>query len=201
MSPRHYEMGRRAGSVAETRARIVRAAVRLHAERGVQATSWDEIAREAGTNRATVYRHFGGLDELVPTCAWLAFEAIDQPSPEEMRAQFEGLDLEGRLEKLIVESCVCYERGADWLRAARREADLVPALAESNARIGEGLSRLLDIVLEGHPLGREQRRALHALCDYPFWQQLVDGGIPSGRVPRVITRLATTLLAGEEESR
>jgi AcrR family transcriptional regulator len=200
MSPRRYAMTNRANAIAETRSRIVAAAVRLHAERGVRATSWDEIAAAAGTNRATVYRHFGGLNDLVPACARLAFQAIDQPSPEEMRTQFEGLEFECRLQKLIEESCDCYQRGADWLRAARREADFVPALAETNARISEGLSQLLDIVLDGRSVENETRQALQAICDCPFWQQLIDSGIPPGRVPRVIVRLATRLLAGKEDS-
>jgi AcrR family transcriptional regulator len=197
--PRPYSMLRRADAVAETRTRIVAAAVRLHGEQGVRATSWDEIADAAGADRATVYRHFGGLDELVPACARLAFEAIDPPSPEAMREQFAGLDVEGRLRKLIEESCECYERGAAWLRAARREADFVPALAETNARMTEGLARLLDVVLEGRPLDAEARRTLAILCDYPFWQQLIEGGIPTGRAPRVIVRLANQVLAGEED--
>src|SRR6478672_12577739 len=76
MAPRRYDMGARAEAVAETKTRIVAAAMDLHAKRGVQATSWEEIAEQAGVSVATMYRHFPSLKELVPACARTVFDLI-----------------------------------------------------------------------------------------------------------------------------
>src|SRR5579872_733680 len=127
MSPRTYRQQARAAHAEATRRRIVDAAVGLHARRGALRTSWDDLATAAGVNRATVYRHFPTLDVLVPACARVAFEAIDLPEREQLAEGFARLGTRARFRKLVVDSCACYERGADWLRAARREADLVPA--------------------------------------------------------------------------
>jgi hypothetical protein len=48
MSPRQCTMAARADAVAKTRAAIVAAARELHAERGLVATSWDDIADGPG---------------------------------------------------------------------------------------------------------------------------------------------------------
>ncbi|MCU1365599.1 MAG: hypothetical protein JWN39_1238, partial [Ilumatobacteraceae bacterium] len=71
-------MGARAEAVGKSRAAIVAAARELHAERGLVATSWDDIAERAGVSTATVYRHFPSLAELVPACAQTVF-ALIQP--------------------------------------------------------------------------------------------------------------------------
>src|SRR5438105_15347029 len=68
MAPRTYRMTRRAAASAETRRRIVDAAIALHAEKGVLGTTWPDIAKRADVALGTVYRHFPGLDQLVPAC-------------------------------------------------------------------------------------------------------------------------------------
>src|SRR2546423_15322144 len=68
MAPRTYRMTRRAAANAETRRRIVDAAIALHAEKGVLGTSWPDIARRADVALGTGYRHFPSRDQLVPAC-------------------------------------------------------------------------------------------------------------------------------------
>jgi AcrR family transcriptional regulator len=188
-------MKARAEVERETRHRIVTAAVALHERQGIAATSWDDLAAAAAVNRATVYRHFRGLGELIPACARQAFEAIDLPSRSEIEAQLGDLaDPRERLARIVGESCVCYERGAGWLRAARREADLIPALADTNRRIGEGVATLVDVALAGCRLHAEARTVLVVLADYPFWQQLIDAGVARADAPRLITRLMEHLV-------
>src|SRR2546423_14922559 len=68
MAHRPYGMTRGPAASAETRGRIVDAAIALHAEKGVLGTSWPDIAKRADVALGTVYRHFPGLDQLVPAC-------------------------------------------------------------------------------------------------------------------------------------
>ena len=68
MSPRKYQLGKRAAAVADTRARIVEAARAVFAEDGFHRAPVGEVARRADVSRATVYYQFGsklGLVEAV----------------------------------------------------------------------------------------------------------------------------------------
>src|SRR5919204_2649317 len=53
MSPRKYDMSRRASAAEQTRRRIIEAARELHVEQGISATSWDAIAARAGVGVGT----------------------------------------------------------------------------------------------------------------------------------------------------
>jgi AcrR family transcriptional regulator len=65
MTPRRYQLGKRAAAVAETRARIVEAARAVFSEDGFHRAAVDEVARRADVSRATVYYQFGSKLGLV----------------------------------------------------------------------------------------------------------------------------------------
>src|SRR5918999_3314314 len=91
MSPRKYDMTRRASAVAQTRRRIIDATRELHTRQGIAATSWDDIAARAGVGVGTVYRHFPSLDELIPACGEIAMRAVALPDPPQSSALFEDV--------------------------------------------------------------------------------------------------------------
>jgi AcrR family transcriptional regulator len=62
---RRYRKRRRAEHEARTRERITEAAVKLHGTVGPARTTVAGVAREAGVQRATVYRHFPDRASLV----------------------------------------------------------------------------------------------------------------------------------------
>lgn len=198
VAPRRYRQRARATTQDATRDHIIAAATRLHAERGVSGTSWDDLAAAAGVSRATVYRHFRNLAELIPACSRDAFEAIDLPALAEFEAGLADLhEPAARLARVIQESCACYERGAGWLRAARREADFIPELANVCRRIRDGAELLVEAALAGMQVDGATRTALSVLVDYPFWEQLIDAGVAPSDAPQVIARLMTPLLTSE----
>jgi AcrR family transcriptional regulator len=189
MAPRRYHMGARAEAVARTRSRIVEAAKALHAERGVQATNWEEIAEAAGVSTATVYRHFPSLTELVPACARSVFDLIRPPTVEEARPQFAALATpEERLEHLVRASCHCYRQGEGWLHAAHRERDFVPELDAALRIIEDTLAILIEAAV-GRRLREPARSTLFVLCDFPFWKDLVDRGLSARRGEETAVRL------------
>jgi hypothetical protein len=94
-----------------------------------------------------------------------------------------------KLEKVIVESCRCYERGEEWLHACRQEARSVPALAVAARMQDRALDALISAAV-GAGIGRKRRAALKALLDFPFWKSLVDAGVPGRDAPAIITDLA-----------
>ena len=52
-------LGSRELKKAATRKALIDAAARLFAERGVEGTTMDDIARAAGTSRTSVFNYFG----------------------------------------------------------------------------------------------------------------------------------------------
>ena len=71
---RQYQLNQRAKSQAETRQRIVEAAIKLHQAKGLGATSMRDVAKEAGVGTVTVYRHFADDMELLGACSGTYFE-------------------------------------------------------------------------------------------------------------------------------
>lgn len=55
----------KASDAASTRARLIAAASKVCAERGLQGTTTREIAEEAGVNEVTLFRQFGSKDKLM----------------------------------------------------------------------------------------------------------------------------------------
>ncbi len=175
--PRRYRMVARAARVAETRQRIVAASTALHAEQGILATSYEQIARRAGTAPATVYRHFPSLDDLLPACAQTV-HVLRPLTPEQAADTFHGLEgLELRLRVLVAGTCECYARDQGWLRAARREEALVPALQEIARVQRHNLRLLAGAALAGTGAGERTLQVVAALLDFPVWQALRDAGL------------------------
>ena len=194
--PRRYQMATRERAVQETRQRIIDAAISLHAQRGVIATNWEEIAERAGVSTATVYRHFPSLGELVPACARTAFEAgASLPTAAQAAAAFAGLTRPApRIERLIRESCRCYELGAGWLAAARRDAKSVPALDRAVRLQDRVLGVLIQTALGDAFVDAQTMSVIKALIDFPFWKALTDAGVATETVPQVINDLVRSRL-------
>jgi AcrR family transcriptional regulator len=185
MSPRKYDMGKRAAAAAQTRARIVDATLALHNERGVAATSWDDIAKRAGVGVGTVYRHFPSLDELLPACGGVAFELLALPDASVL-ADASGRE---RVERLVDEVAGIYERGAPIVEGVERAHDLHPHLAERHRQLRDSIDAL---VREGAgPLatGEDELRAVRALLDVRTWRAFELQGLPAAEIRRAIADL------------
>src|SRR5260370_40015664 len=83
---REYELKRRAEQMADTRRRIVEAAIELHQELGPARTSVSAIADRAGVQRQTYYRHFPDLRSPQLACSGLHLERHPPPDPRAWRA-------------------------------------------------------------------------------------------------------------------
>jgi AcrR family transcriptional regulator len=108
------------------RDRIIRTARELFRKHGIRGVGVDTIAEQAGTNKMTLYRHFGSKDDLIIACLrdvagdadaiWASFEAAHPGDP---MAQLHAWIRVG------AECAVGDERGCDMANAAVE-------LAESN---------------------------------------------------------------------
>ncbi len=182
-------MGARADAVAETKTRIVTAAMAIHAKRGVQATRWEEIAEEADVSVATMYRHFPSLKELVPACARTVFDIITPLTVEQAKAKFAKLDgAAERLAFLVRANVFCYGKGEDWLHAAYRERDFIPEL-DAALRIIEDSCRALVVAAVPRRLGKAEEATLVTLLDFPFYKSLRSAGLDARGVEKVLLNL------------
>src|SRR3954465_10921768 len=103
---RPYQLKQRAQRQAETRQRIVEAAVELHTSVGPARTTISAIAQRAGVERHTVYAHFADERKLFEACS--AHWAERHPFPDLERSLGIG-DAETRLKAVLRDLYRWYE--------------------------------------------------------------------------------------------
>lgn len=122
--PRPYDLGRRAAPKADTRARIVVAALEICRDRGLAGASNLAIARAADVAPATVRNHFPEPDGLARAVFGAVLVELRIPTP----AIFDDLTgLHVRVERLARELAAFYERSEPWWRVYEREPELIRA--------------------------------------------------------------------------
>lgn len=195
--PRRYLSTRRTEAVQETRRKILQATLQLHGERGIMATSWEDIARAAGVSLATVYRHFPTLNELVGACGAMAEELIRPPRAGVADSLLDGAESTGeRVRRVVTELCAFYERGFVALSTVRREAHLVPPLAAWGRELDEVRAVLVRAATRPTDVTEPAGRVALALTAFPVWQALAEAGVPPGEAADVIAALVLCSLSG-----
>ena len=87
MPPRRkYELKKRAEEMAETHLRITEAAIELHGTVGPARTTLSAVAKRAGVERRTLYRHFPTEADLFDACSTHYFAANPWPDLAGWRA-------------------------------------------------------------------------------------------------------------------
>lgn len=196
--PRRYRMNNRLAAAKQTQMRIVDAAKTLQADQGVQGTSFEEIAEQAGVAQATVYRHFPTLDELIPACAG-TIQVLQPLTDEDFANLFHGRpQVWERLEWIIRGTCECYARDGGWLQAARREADLIPALSKVVGIQQESLRSLVRAALPGSEGNERNVQILAALIDFPLWRTLREMGLNPTEATNQVLELVHDHLTKED---
>ena len=135
----------------ETRQRIVEAAYACIARRGVAKTTIEDVAREAGMSRATVYRAFpGGRDEVVnATVAWATLDFFGR-----LYEHIQGAaSLEAMMELGIRFAYRAIVEHEVLQRVMKTEPDLLlPILTVESNRIRSGIAEVLAPYLEARGL-------------------------------------------------
>jgi AcrR family transcriptional regulator len=166
---RRYRQARRAALAAETRARIVAAAVELHGSIGPARTTYSMIAERAGVQRHTLYAHFPDEGSLFEACSGLALERDPQPDPH----AWAGIERpRKRLKAGLGALYDWYGRNAALLAAVLRDAEShAPTreiLARRHAPVMAAYARIL-----GEKLERRQLALLHLALAFSTWRALV----------------------------
>ena len=167
---RRYELKERARRQAETRQRIVEAAVALHTSVGPARTTISAIAERAGVERHTVYAHFPDDATLFRACSthWRG----QHPRPD-LKHWLE-LDVpEQRLRGVLSDLYAWYEDVESDLEVLLRDARLVPAQAEAMADTTAAASELADDLARDWPRRKTVRAAIGHALEFETWRSLV----------------------------
>ena len=167
--PRAYTLKRRAEQQAETRRRIVEAAVDLHCSVGPARTSLSMIAERAGVQRHTLYAHFPDERSLFLACSGLAMERDPLPDAAPWRAIPDpGKRLRTGLRALYG----WYERNADQASCVLRDAEHHALTKEiSQMLIGPYFAAYHEVL--GGGLAGAQHAMLGLALSFFTWRTLV----------------------------
>jgi len=167
---RKYELKERARRQAETRSRIVQAAVDLHTSVGSSRTTVSAIAERAGVERHTFYAHFPDERALFRACSqhWRA----EHPRPDPAR-WLELDDPEQQLRGVLSALYGWYEEVEPELEVLLRDATLVPLQAELLGESSEKTAELADTVARAWPRRKAVRAAIGHALEFETWRSLV----------------------------
>jgi AcrR family transcriptional regulator len=170
--------------VDPTRERIIEHTLELHSSRGIQATTWPEIADRAGVPLETVQALFPTHDDLVRSCGQHLMESLQLPPRDRAREVFVGASSEHeRIHRLVETFFGVYERGADGITAGRRERKDVPAVDESIEELDNTLDALVLEALRPLRSDSSSVASLRALTDVEVWRTLRhEGAAPEAAV-------------------
>jgi AcrR family transcriptional regulator len=171
---RTYTLKRRAEQQAETRRRIVEAAIDLHGSIGPALTTISMVAERAGVQRHTLYAHFPDERSLFLACSGLAFERDPLPDAEAWRA------IKSPRERLRVGLRAIYdwyERNAELAACVLRDAEYHALTKEMIVmRIAPHMAAYQEVL--GAKLSRKRQALLQLAISFFTWRTLVrDNGL------------------------
>jgi AcrR family transcriptional regulator len=163
---------------SDTRDRIVRAVRDLHEEVGPASTTISGVARRAGVQRLTVYRHFPDQGALIGACSSDWSEDHPLPSP----ALWTGLEEpRERLAAALTALYAYFRGGAAMLEQVLRDEAEVRELGEVMAPWWNAMREIAGGLAAGwgtRPEGQRHLRAAvgHALR-FATWRSLTGEGL------------------------
>ena len=179
---RSYTLRKRAEKQAETRRRIVEAAVDLHGSVGPAATTVSQLAAKAGVQRHTVYAHFPDERSLLMACSGLAAERDPPPDPQPLR---EIADPGERLRAGLAALYDWYGRNAELLACVLRDAEFhAPTREVVELRNGAAFAAYAELLGEG--LGEPARAMLHLALGFHAWRALREQGMSEGEAAELM---------------
>jgi len=193
---RKYELKQRAEGVAETHLRITEAAIDLHGTIGPARTTLSAVARRAGVERRTLYRHFPTEADLFVACSTHYFAANPFPDLDLWRAI---RDPQERLAYALDELYAYYERTAPMLANVLRDAELVDYARDAVASLHAFLEEAAEILAAGRRVRGSRRQLVdaalgHALA-FSTWHSLTTSGATRADAARLVIALVDAAAA------
>ena len=165
---RTYTLKRRAEAQAETRRRIVEAAVDLHGTVGPANTTISMIAEKAGVQRHTFYSHFPDERSVLMACSAHSLEQAPMPDAAPWRAIADPVK---RLQVGLRAVYDWFERNETLVACVLRDAETHELVREIVAlRYAPGIGGWHEALSIG--LNAKQRPMLTVALSYHTWRTL-----------------------------
>ena len=189
--PRSYSLGKRAEHVADTRRRIVDAALALYQEKSVSSTTMQDIARRADVAPGTVANHFGSAEALAAEVSVRILSDLQMPTPE----LFDGVaGLPERIHRLVHEMGSFFARSNSWYRVQQRDPE-APFWAEAEARYYADLDTLVRAALGPLAADADAVAVLNAMLGTWVLGAIETSGRSSEAAADLLAGVLTTWLA------
>ena len=167
---RTYTLRRRAEQQAETRRRLVEAAIDLHGSVGPANTTFSMIAERAGVQRHTLYAHFPDERSLLLACSGLHADRHPMPHAAGWR---DILDRRERLKTGLRAVYDWYGENAELVGCVMRDAETNPLVREISEQSFGGIIAGWHEVL-GAKLNAKQRAMLQLALSFHTWRTLAQ---------------------------
>lgn len=165
---RNYTKKRRAAQEAETRQRIVEAAIALHGTVGPARTTVSMIADRAGVQRHTFYAHFPDERSMLMACSGHSLERDPLPEAAAWRAVSDPAE---RLRTGLNAVYAWYARNAGVVACVLRDAEHHDLVREISAlRFGPSMTAFHAVL--GEPLDPAQHPMLALALSFHTWRTL-----------------------------
>jgi len=172
--PRKYRKKARAKSEARTRDRIIDSALALLEEGGTAAVNVSAVARGAGVQRLTVYRHFPGGEGIVEACESRQAELSPPPDPADWASV---ADPEKRLRRAL-RRLYGYYRASGAVLAHTADPDQSTSGGETS--YSHYMEGVLATLAAGWPTGGKRGALVEAGLEHAVrfrtWRSLCQGG-------------------------
>ena len=187
---RKYQLKKRAEEMAETHRRITEAAIELHGTVGPSRTTLSAVAKRAGVERRTLYRHFPTEGDLFAACSAHYFSAHPWPDLGAWRAI---RDPQERLERALDDLYAYYERTEPMFSNVLRDSELVDFARDAVAPLNAFLDEAAAALMAGRGVRGRRRQLLegalrHALA-FSTWHSLSANGIARADAVRLTSAL------------
>jgi len=187
---RKYELKKRAEEMTETHLRITEAAIELHGTLGPSRTTLSAVAKRAGVERRTLYRHFSTEADLFAACSTHYFTANPWPDLGSWRTI---RDPHQRLARALDGLYAYYGCTEPMFSNVLRDAEFVDFARDAVAPLHAYLEEAAEILAAGRPVRGRRRHLLiaalrHALA-FPTWHSLTTNGVGRSNATELITAL------------
>lgn len=171
---RKYELKARAEQQDDTRRRIVEATVALHVEIGPVRTQISQVAKRAGVDRVTIYRHFPDTPSLFKACSEHYYSAHPPPDPTRWADVAEP---QARLGRGLSEIYGYYRDNAAMCANIVRDSEVLGHLGVGR-RLHVLRREATDVLAKGWPVSGERQSQLTAAIKiavaFHTWRTLTD---------------------------
>lgn len=169
---------------AETRARIVSAALHEFADRGFEGTSTREISALAGVNQGLITYHFASKESLWKAAVDAMFAELDREL-EMLAVELASLDVRGRLRALLVR----------WVRFVAAHPEQMRLMVQEGKSDGPRLAWLVDRHL------RRFYELFDALAREAQDAGLIDADLPRAHLYYAVIGAASLIFTAAPECR